>query len=110
MEVIGPFHTMDRWYHENAGPDWRAKVGQETGVDPWSVAYDELADGTSISTVFLGLNQRLFGPPDLPPEVFETMVFPDCEVCWRYSTWAEAEAGHAEVLAREMARLAELAE
>lgn len=47
-----------------------------------------------VSTVFLGLDHQ-YG--DGPPLIFETMVFggtrdQDME---RYSTWAEAEAGHA---------------
>ena len=55
-----------------------------------------------VSTVFLGLNHsyHLGGPPLL----FETMVFPSQDnysdmLCWRYSTKAEAEAGHAAVVA-----------
>jgi hypothetical protein len=51
-------------------------------------------DGAEVSTVFLGLDHS-FG--DGPPLLFETMVFGG--VCDqeqdRYSTWAEAEAGHA---------------
>jgi hypothetical protein len=64
----------------------------EKGTDR-HVALTKL-DGAEVSTVFLGLNHR-FG--DGPPLVFETMVFGG--VCdqeqKRYSTWAEAEAGHA---------------
>jgi len=49
-----------------------------------------------ISTVFLGLDHR-FG--EGRPLLFETMAFPkdsrlDLE-CDRYSTWEEAEKGHA---------------
>ena len=46
-----------------------------------------------VSTVFLGLNHS-YG--DGPPLLFETLVFDgplDGEMD-RYSTWAEAEAGH----------------
>jgi hypothetical protein len=46
-----------------------------------------------VSTVFLGLDHQ-FG--DGPPLLFETMAFvaDDSVGCERYSTWAEAEAGH----------------
>jgi len=50
-------------------------------------------NGVDVSTVFLGLDHQ-FG--EGPPLVFETMVFGgslDGEQ-ERYSTWAEAEAGH----------------
>lgn len=47
-----------------------------------------------VSTVFLGLDHRFCG--DGPPILFETMIFggPNDQAQWRYSTWAEAEAGH----------------
>jgi hypothetical protein len=64
------------------------------------VARTELPDGVSVSTVFLGLDHR-FGNNG-PPLVFETMVFCgalDGEQV-RYSTWAEAEAGHEAMVAR----------
>jgi hypothetical protein len=71
------------------------------------VAFTDLGFCT-VSTVFLGLDHRHFG--DGPPLLFETMVFankgagegfPD-ELDGRmnrYSTWDEAEAGHAEMVA-----------
>lgn len=48
----------------------------------------------SVSTVFLGLDHQ-FG--NGPPLLFETMVFggEHDEEQERYSTWEEAEAGHA---------------
>ena len=53
-----------------------------------------------ISTVFLGLNHSYSGGL----EVFETMVFPEGdwadELCWRYSTWDEAVAGHEAAVTR----------
>jgi hypothetical protein len=91
-DVVGPFETLDEWYHFHAGPDWRAAVGTSTGVDPWKVAYTELDDDRYVSTVFLGLDHRLFG--DGPPLIFETMIFPDCDWCERCSTWTQAEAQH----------------
>ena len=57
-----------------------------------------LADGTLVSTVWLGLNHQ-YG--DGPPLIFETMVFPasgadrDQE---RYSTEADAWVGHAKMV------------
>jgi hypothetical protein len=47
-----------------------------------------------VSTVFLGLDHNFFGSK--PPIFFETMAFvgDDTVGCERYSTWAEAEAGH----------------
>jgi hypothetical protein len=58
------------------------------------VGLDELDDGTVISTVFLGLNHA-WG--EGPPLIFETMAFPeggDEALCWRYSTYEQAERGH----------------
>jgi len=51
-----------------------------------------------VSTVFLGLDHG-FGNCD-QPIVFETMVFGGNNdgACQRYSTWAEAEAGHAAIV------------
>ncbi len=59
-----------------------------------------------VSTVFLGLDHR-FGA-DGPPVVFETMTFggPFDQEQDRYSTWEEAEAGHAAAVARAKAAMA----
>lgn len=61
-----------------------------------------------VSTVFLGIDSRIF---DGPPLLFETMIFGDIEDDYqtRCSTWAEAEAMHAEAveIAREMVRKAD---
>jgi len=60
------------------------------------VAMDEIGD-VRISTVFLGLDHQ-FG--DGPPLLFETLVFGgklDDEMD-RYTTWEEAEKGHAEMV------------
>lgn len=61
-----------------------------------------------VSTVFLGLDHSFSFGKDLPPVLFETMVFHadtggrdyDCE---RYHTWEEAEAGHAAVVEKVLA-------
>lgn len=65
--------------------------------DSRRVAETTLPNGRWVSTVWLGLDHQ-YG--DGPPLIFETMVFPgkddigelDCE---RYSTEADALAGHA---------------
>lgn len=51
----------------------------------------------SVSTVFLGVDHS-FG--DGPPLWFETMIFggPFDQETWRYTTWAEAEAGHGRIV------------
>lgn len=62
------------------------------------VAQDEPLPGVRVSTVFLGLDHRFSS--DGPPLIFETMVFGgelDQEQ-ERYSTWDEAERGHAAIL------------
>lgn len=68
------------------------------------VAKTEVAQGIDVSTVFLGLDHR-FG--DGPPLIFETMVFggPDDQHQERYSTWDEAEAGHARIVAEQRHKL-----
>jgi hypothetical protein len=100
-EVVGPFETVDRWYHEHGGPDWRARECRRTGHDPWTVERTDLGDGREVSTVFLGLDHWWSAGDDLdhPPFVFETMVLPECGEMWRYSTWDQAVAGHWSVVA-----------
>lgn len=62
------------------------------------VAFDYAGDGVEVSTVFLGIDHRL-GPG--APLLFETLIFGGeyDETCRRYSTRAEAQAGHAAVVA-----------
>jgi hypothetical protein len=61
---------------------------------------DTFRDDVRVSTVFLGLDHNFcdYGPPLL----FETMVFVDGDGLEqeRYSTWAEAEEGHAAMVAK----------
>lgn len=61
------------------------------------VGWDVLGD-VKVSTVFLGLDHS-FG--EGPPLLFETMIFggKHDEYQERYSTWEQAEAGHAKALA-----------
>lgn len=74
---------------------------REGNPDAWRVGGDRLEDGTSVSTVFLGVDH---GWSAGPPILFETMVFGRRDRwdgwCWRYPTWDEAAAGHAAVLKR----------
>jgi hypothetical protein len=62
------------------------------------VAFDEMPDGSVVSTVFLGIdhNFSLEGPPIL----FETMILggPHDQYQDRYATKDEAIAGHAKAL------------
>ena len=63
------------------------------------VALDELPNGR-VSTVFRGLDHCFM--PGGRPLLFETMVFggPLDQEQERYSTWEEAEAGHAAMVER----------
>lgn len=60
------------------------------------VALTALTPTVTVSTVFLSLDHNFSGHG--PPLLFETMAFglPEdaTELCERYATWAEAEAGH----------------
>jgi len=62
------------------------------------VAFDNLAEGVDVSTVFLGLDHN-WGHHDLPI-LFETMVFGGemDQECERYSVRQEALEGHAEMV------------
>lgn len=64
------------------------------------IALDTVGD-LEVSTVFLGLNHAY--TREHPPVLFETMVFRGDESTGeqeRYCTWAEAEAGHREMVER----------
>lgn len=71
----------------------RRTMVQETGVDPWRVAFTEVGKNRSVSTVFLGLDRSYFGGD---PLVFETITFVNgsAETLNRCSTWEQAEALH----------------
>ena len=68
------------------------------------VAFDVLADGKVVSTVWIGLELEPRRKGEAPL-IFETMVFPsesnfrdlDCE---RYATEEQAKAGHEEMVER----------
>jgi hypothetical protein len=59
---------------------------------------DSFQGDVRVSTVFLGLDHAPWGPPQL----YETMAFvgDDSVGCERYSTWAKAEKGHANWVAK----------
>jgi hypothetical protein len=72
----------------------------------------ERAEGiVRVSTVWLGLDHNLFGPP----HIFETMIFGGAHdgTLWRYSSHAEAVTGHAaavELVRREAHAINQLRE
>lgn len=88
---VGPYFDRDgspiclrRW--GELQEDWEYK----------RVAFDEVGN-QQVSTVWLGLNHST-SPSGTPVAIFETMVFPECEL-WRYSTLDQARAGHEAVCA-----------
>jgi hypothetical protein len=89
---------MERWA-ELTNHRFRATRPED---DPWRVAWTPLGDGAvTVSTVFLGLDHA-WG--DGPPMLFETMIFGGGDewdqLQWRYTSWDDAEAGHAAVVER----------
>jgi hypothetical protein len=78
--------------------EWARQFEARHGdVDPWRVARTEITSGVYVSTVFLGLDHQ-WGQG--PPLLFETMIFGGEHNGWqdRYSTWDEAESGHAKAV------------
>lgn len=84
LEVIEP--DLMKWC-EFFGQDEKRIVKQEWIGNVW------------VSTVFLGIDYS-FGHGR--PLLYETMLFTNrtdlSQECWRWCTWAEAEAGHAKVM------------
>lgn len=74
------------------------------------VGYTELAGGiVTVSTMFLGIDHNWSSKG--PPILFETMVLGlDAEdiggMMWRYSSWDDAETGHAATVKKVAAMLA----
>lgn len=66
--------------------------------DTHRIAHTTVGDA-DVSTVFLTIDHNW--DPGGPPVLFETMIFrgPYDENQWRYSTRAEAEAGHRRIVA-----------
>jgi hypothetical protein len=91
------------------------KDGSPITLDQWSAKYrdaynrialTEIPGKCKVSTVWLGLDHSHDGST---PLIFETMVFPlgdsfTEEDCDRYSTLAEAEAGHAAMVEKWSAK------
>jgi hypothetical protein len=72
----------------------------ETGVDPWNVGRTTIGEVT-VSTAFLGLDHNRLGRGT--PILFQTMIFGadgDSLHQNRCSTWEQAEAMHAEAVAK----------
>ena len=88
--------TWARWFEE------ADRIVKQTPI-----LDDTLTTIYEVSTVFLGLDHNY--SPTGPPLIFETMVFApqtgyqDLD-CRRYSTWHEAEAGHAEIVQEYQAK------
>lgn len=82
-EAVVPVAGMQQW------GEWFEKSNPR-------VDYTEVTDTCSVSTIFLGLDNRLYGKG--PPIVFETMIFGAPESIdrrqWRYSSWDDAVIGH----------------
>jgi len=93
-------------------PLYYVLVGQtpvpEPNIERWALAFEQCdrivaqaeVGSSMISTVFLGIDHSFID--DGPPILFETMTFSDSESadCERCSTWLEAEAQHARIVAQ----------
>ncbi len=66
-----------------ANPKWRCIARTDVGE-------------RYVSTVLLGIDH---GCGDGPPIIFESMTFPECDPCDRYSTREQALEGHARMVA-----------
>ena len=98
----------ERYYYILGGEDGQTPI-EVTDIFEWgmwfetanrTVAHTTIIKGVEVSTVFLGLNHSF--SPEPPPILFETLVFGgkhDGDMR-RYSTWDEAEQGHAEECAQ----------
>ena len=94
---MGEYYVLNENREPVATDDVRAWGAWFADRDRRRVAYWQ-ADDVEVSTVFIGLNHQ-WG--DGPPLLFETMVFggKHDDHTERCSTWAEAEAQHASVVA-----------
>jgi hypothetical protein len=77
---------------------WCVLLGRKHSEEEYGRVAITVIDDSSISTVWLGLNHNWRGNP---PLIFETMVFggPLNGQQWRYSSEAQALAGHDQVVA-----------
>lgn len=79
-------------------PAWEKQAWEALMKSPAIiVAVDWIRRDVRVSTVFMG--RDAFAQDGRPPELFETAVFVGEVPHWRtrYTTWADAEAGHARV-------------
>lgn len=84
--------------------EWQAELLRTTGKRVVHVKDIHLVDGTRVSTVFLAFDHGMWSEK---PILFETMIFGGDHDGYqeRYSTWDEAEIGHAyavELASREI--------
>lgn len=58
------------------------------------IGYTEITSECCVSTVFIGIDHRIYGRG--PPMLFETMIFggPLDEYQWRYASYDDAVTGH----------------
>ena len=80
----------------NTMPESSAWYQRKTGVG-FTVALDEIGD-ERISTVYLGMDHGFGINGEEGPILWETMVFPETEVCERYRSHAEALEGHRKIV------------
>lgn len=64
------------------------------------IAYTEITSECRISTIFIGIDHRMYGTG--PPVLFETMVFggPLDQHQWRYASYDDAQTGHKMAVAK----------
>lgn len=100
----GKGEAMKHWMLDEKGEPKRAEDiiewarWLERNQDARRVAFDEIGD-VHVSTVFLSIDHAFTGGP---PVLWETMVFggPRDEEQERYTSRADAVAGHARMVAR----------
>lgn len=93
---------MSRYFDRKGNPITMREWGVALETTDRHVGLTDLADGTRVSTVWLGLDHRFPRDTGLPPLIFETMVFPPGSLSEldmrRYATEEEALKGHAELV------------
>lgn len=89
-----PCSPEDYFAWHEAMPDSSDWYKSKTGGG-FSVSRDEVSDGREVSTVYLGFNHAF---DDGSPVLWETMVFPGCDICERYHTLEEALEGHRRIM------------
>jgi hypothetical protein len=69
------------------------------------VGYTEITSEITVSTIFIGIDHRIYG--NGPPLLFETIIFggPLDEHQWRYASYDDAQTGHAAAVRRARAAI-----